>query len=100
MSQSPHKHVGESTEACHKMDRIHQDLADPMAVASHHGGYLYFQLGMEVGCRLTFVNLLKHKSDALDVSKVAIAALESESGKSLKSSRTDGGGEYVSAAWG
>ena len=100
MSQSPHKHVSESTEACYKMDRIHLDLAGPMAVASHHGGYLYFQSGMEVGCRLSFVNLLKHKRDALAVSKVAIVALESESGKSLKSLRTDGGGGYVSAAWG
>ena len=55
---------------------------------------------MEVGCRLSFVNLMKRKIDALDVSKVAIAALESEARKSLKSLRTDGGGEYVSAAWG
>lgn len=100
MSQSPHKHVSESTEACQKMDRVHLDLSGPMAVASHHGGHSYFQAGMEIGCRLSFVHLLKHKSDALAVSKNAIAALESESGKSLKSLRTDGGGEYTSAAWG
>ena len=55
---------------------------------------------MEVGCRLSFVNLLKHKSDALAVSKVAIAALESDSGQILKSLRTDGGCEYTLAAWG
>ena len=84
--------------SCVKSGRQHDVLT--MAVASHHGGYLYFQSGMEVGCLLSFVNLLKHKSDALDVSKVAIAALESEARKSLKSLRTDGGGEYVSTAWG
>ena len=100
MSQLPHQRVSESTSDCHKMDRVHLDLAGPMAVASHHGGYSYFQAGMEMGCRLSFVNLLRHKSDALAVSKVAIAALESDSGQSLKSLHTDGGGEYISVAWG
>ena len=58
MSQSRHKHVSEFTKACHKMGRTHQDLVGLMAVASHHGGYLYFSSGMEIGCRLSLFNLL------------------------------------------
>ena len=99
MAQTPHQHVDESNQQCAKMDRIHLDLVGPLAVTSAHGSFSYFQAGIDVGTRLSFVNLLKSKSDALDVSKVAIAALESESKTKLKSLRTDGGGEYVSAAW-
>ena len=72
MAQLPHRKVGEGTEACHKMDRIHIDLVGPLAVPSAHGEFSYFQSGMEVGCRLSIVNLLKVKSDALSVSKVTL----------------------------
>lgn len=78
------------------MDIIHLDIVGPLAIASAHGGYSYFQSGIEVGCRLSIVNLLKVKSDAIAISKNAISELESQSGMSLKSLRIDGGGEYVS----
>ena len=45
-----------------------------------------------MGTRLSFVSLLKKKSDVLAISKVAIAALESEANTNLKSLRTDGEG--------
>ena len=80
------------------MDKIHLDLVGPLAVIFAHGAYSYFQAGIDVGTRLSFVNLLQRKSDALAISKVAIAALECEAKTNLKSSRTDSGGEYVSAA--
>ena len=54
---------------------------------------------MDVGTRLSFVNLLKSKSDALTISKALISALEVDRETTLKCLRTDGGGEYVSAAW-
>ena len=99
MAQSPHKHVNDDNQHCGKMDRIHLDLVGPLTVISAHGACSYFQAGIDVGTRMSFVNLLKKKSDALAVSKVAIAALESDAKTNLKSLRTDGGGEYVSAAW-
>lgn len=99
MAQTSHKHVDESAKECGKLDRLHLDLVGPMAATSRHGSFNYFQAGIDVGTRLSFVNLLKRKSDALAVSKVAIAALEVESKTNLKSLRTDGGGEYTSAAW-
>ena len=81
------------------MDKIHLDLVGPMAVHSRHGSFQYFQAGIDVGTRLSIVTLLRKKSDALTVSKVAIASLEVEAKTNLKSLRTDGGGEYTSAAW-
>ena len=78
MAQSPHKHVHDDNQQCGKMDRVHLDLVGPLTVISAHGAYSYFQAGIDVGTRLSFVNLLKKKSDALAVSKVAIAALEAD----------------------
>ena len=99
MAQSPHKHESETSQHCKKMDRMHLDLVGPLGIPSAHGSCSYFQSGIDVGTRLSFVNLLKAKNDALSVSKVLIQALETESETPLKSLRTDGGGEYVSAAW-
>ena len=47
---------------------------------------------MDIGTCLSFVSLLKSKSDAFLVSKALIEALEVESKTKLKSLRTDGGG--------
>ena len=52
-----------------------------------------------MGCRLSFISLLKHKGEALEKSKGIIKVLEVESGLPLRSIRTDGGGEYTSAEW-
>lgn len=75
------------------------DLVGPISVVSHHGGFKYFQSCIDVTTRLSVVSLLKKKSDALMVSRVVIAQLESESGRRLKTLRTDGGGEYNSVEW-
>ena len=74
-------------------------LVGPSAISSAHGGYTYFQSGFEVATRLSFVNLLKKKSEALDKSKQAFCHLENESGIKLWSMRNDRGGECVSAEW-
>ena len=99
MAQSPHHANSEDSQNLAKMDRIQLDLVGPMLVPSKHGKFTYFQSGMDVGTRMSFINLLKSKSDALKVSKTTIHALELESQTKLKSLRTDGGGEYVSAEW-
>ena len=99
MAQSPHDANSDDSQNLAKMDRIQLDLVGPMGVHSKHGGYTYFQSGMDIGTRLSFVSLLKSKSDAFLVSKASIEALEVESNTKLKSLRTDGGGEYSSAAW-
>lgn len=98
--QSPHSHESQSTKECNsKMDRIHLDLVGPISVASHNGGFTYFQSCMEVSTRLSHVSLLKKKSDALEMTKKVVATLEGQSGRRLKSVRTDGGGEYDGKSW-
>ena len=76
MAQSPHKHESETSQHCKKMERMHLDLVGPLGIPSAHGSCSYFQSGIDVGTRLSFVNLLKAKNDALSVSKVIIQALE------------------------
>ena len=99
MAQSPHQKSGERRKHCQKMDRLHLDLVGPLSVPSAHGSCTYFQSGIDVGTRHSFVNVLKSKSDVLTVSKALISTLEVDSETTSKCLRTDGGGEYVSAAW-
>ena len=99
MAQLPHARIVEERGGVQVMDKMHLDLVGPMAVKSMNGGYTYVQTGIEVASRLSFVSLLKNKSEALKVSKVLIKSLEVESGKPLKILRTDGGGEYASQEW-
>lgn len=99
MAQGSHKANNEESKNCEKLDRIHLDLVGPMSCASKHGKYHYFQSGIDVGSRLSFVSLLKTKGDAFAASKPLITALEVEARTNLKSLRTDGGGEYNSKEW-
>ena len=73
------------------------DLVGPISVVSHHGGFKYFQSCIDVNTRLSVVSLLKNKFEALTVSRVVIAQLESKSGRRLKTLRIDGGGMNNSA---
>ena len=45
------------------------DLVGPLVVVSANGGYQYFQSGIEVSTRVSFVSLLKKKSEALEVTR-------------------------------
>lgn len=99
MAQSPHDFASETSQHCTKFDRLHLDLMGPLGLPSAHGSCSYFQTRTDVGTRLSFVNFLKAKSDALLVSKVLSQALETKSKTNLKSLRNDRGGECVFAAW-
>ena len=81
------------------MGRIHLDLVGPLAVVSANGGYQYFHSGTEVSTRVSFVSLLKKKSDAMEVTQDLVQMLEVESDLPLKSIKTDMGGEYDSHEW-
>ena len=91
MAQGSHKaHTVEPD--CQKLDRIHLDLVGPMRTISKHGLFTYFQFGIDVGTRMSFVSLFKSKGEAFTASKPLITALEVEARTNLKSLRTDGGG--------
>ena len=99
MAQGSHKPNKENPESCQKLDRLHLDLVGPMRTLSKHGQFMYFQSGIDVATRLSFVSLLKTKGEAFKASKPLITALEVEARTNLKSLRTDGGGEYISQEW-
>ena len=99
MAQGSHKAQNVETEAFQKLDRIHLDLVRPMSTASKHGQFMYFQSGINVGTRMSIVSLLKSKGEAFNASKPFITALEVVARTTLKSLRTDGGGEYISHEW-
>ena len=102
MTQLPHRSRSDSDEDlghAQKMGRIHLDLIGPLAVMSANGGYQYFQSGIEVSTRVSFVSLLKKKSEALEVTRELAQMLEVKSDLPLKSIRTDMGGEYDSHEW-
>ena len=99
MAQRSHKPNNEESTDCAPLDRVHLDLVGPMAPSSKHGGYTYFQSGIDVGSRLSFVSLLRTKGEAFAAYKPLITALEVEARTNLKTLRTDGGGEYISGEW-
>ena len=97
MAQSPHDAHSDVNQNLAKMDRIQLEFVGPMGVHLNYERCTYYQSGMDVSTRLSFVSLLKSKSDALQVSRASIEALEVESKTKLKSLRTDGGwGIYLS----
>ena len=99
MARGSHKAHTIQPEACQKLGRIHLDLVGPMSTVNKHGQFMYFQSGIDVGTRMSFVSLLKSKGEAFDASKPLITALEVEARTNLKSLRMDEGGEYISHEW-
>ena len=74
MAQGSHKPNKDKPESCQKLDRLHLDLVGPMRVPSEHGQFMYFQSGIDVGTRMSFVSLLKTKGEAFKASKPLITA--------------------------
>ncbi len=61
-------------------------------------GYRYFVTFTDDHSRYTHIGLCKSKDDTLGVFKAWGACAENETGRSLKTLCTDGGGEYMSQA--
>ena len=78
------------------LDLVHSDLCGPMPVKSL-GGASYFLTFIDDSTRKVWVYLLKNKSDTFDAFKKFLAMVENQSGRKLKTLRTDNGGEYVSS---
>lgn len=70
------------------------DLIGPIKSASC-GGKRYIFTIIDDYSRVIFVELLKEKSDAADRLKGLIALKENQSGRKLKSLRSDNGGEFI-----
>ena len=77
------------------LELIHSDLCGPMPVASF-GGNLYFITFIDDFSRKVWVYFLKEKSEAFQAFKDFKAEVEKFVRPSIKSLRTDRGGEYLS----
>ena len=73
---------------------VHSDLCGPMNVKVR-GGYEHFISFIDDYSRYGHVYLIQNKSDSFEKFKEYKAEVENESGKTIKTLRSDRGGEYM-----
>lgn len=78
------------------LDIVHSDICGPMRTTSL-GGCRFFVLFIDDHSRKMFVQFLKHKSDVFDAFKLFKSRVERETGRKIKTLRTDNGCEYLSS---
>ena len=78
------------------LDYIHSDCWGPSRVDSL-GGHRYFVSMIDDYSRMTWVFMMKHKSDSFKNFKQWKALVENQTGKKIKRLRTDNGLEFCSA---
>ncbi|GKE31882.1 retrotransposon protein, putative, ty1-copia subclass, partial [Tanacetum coccineum] len=74
---------------------IHTDVCGPFKITSRQGAN-YFVTFTDDFSRYGYVYLLKHKHEAFETFKVFQKEVENQLGKTIKSLRSDHGGEYMS----
>ena len=73
---------------------VNTDLCGPMST-SVRGGYEYFITLIDDYSTYGYINLMRHKSEAFEKFKEFKAEVENHRGRSIKSLRSDRGGEYL-----
>ncbi|KAA0067819.1 gag/pol protein [Cucumis melo var. makuwa] len=86
--------TGKGLRAKTPLELVHSDLCEPMNVKAR-GGYEYFISFIDDYSRYGHVYLIQNKSDSFEKFKEYKAEVENESGKTLKTFRSDQGGEYM-----
>jgi Reverse transcriptase (RNA-dependent DNA polymerase)/Integrase core domain len=86
---------GQSKRASQVLELIHADLCGPMQTVSI-GGSKYFLLFTDDFSRMSWIFFLHNKSETFQNFKKFKAAVEKQTGKSIKVLRTDRGGEFLS----
>ena len=74
---------------------MHTDVCGPTNIEAR-GGYEYYITFIDDYSRYGYVYLMTRKSEALDKFKEFRAEAEKQLGKSIKTLRSDRGGEYLS----
>ena len=92
MTLRPFKAIG--YRAKEVLDLVHTDLCGPMSTSAR-GGYEYFITFIDDYSRYGYIYLMRHKSEAFDKFKEFKAEVENHRGRSIKSLRSDLGGEYL-----
>lgn len=93
MHRSPFPKV--ASRSSQILELVHSDLWGEALLPSLGGSKYYMSITDDYS-RFTYVFTLKQKSDAFSAFKTWLALVETQTGRKLKSIRTDNGGEYVS----
>ncbi|KAL4033283.1 hypothetical protein IC575_006370 [Cucumis melo] len=86
--------TGKGHKAKEPLELVHSDLCGPMNVKAR-GGFEYFITFTDDYSRYGYVYLMQHKSEALEKFKEYKAEVENALSKTIKTFRSDRGGEYM-----
>ncbi|GJX27309.1 retrotransposon protein, putative, ty1-copia subclass, partial [Tanacetum coccineum] len=93
MARKPYTHHVERAKDL--LGLIHTDVCGPFKITSRQGAS-YFVTFTDDFSRYGYVYLLKHKHEVFETFKVFQKEVENQLGKTIKSLRSDRGGEYMS----
>ena len=93
MPKSPFSGKGE--RATKMLAIIHSDVCGPMS-SQARGGYEYFVTFTDDALHYGYMGLMRHKSETFEKFKEFRHEVEKQTGKSIKTLRSDRGGEYLS----
>ncbi|GJR85589.1 retrotransposon protein, putative, ty1-copia subclass [Tanacetum coccineum] len=93
MARKPYSHQVERAKDL--LGLIHTDVCGPFKIVSRQGAS-YFVTFTDDFSRYGYVYLLKHKHEVFETFKVFQKEVENQLGKTIKSLRSDRGGEYMS----
>ncbi|GJU71789.1 retrotransposon protein, putative, ty1-copia subclass [Tanacetum coccineum] len=93
MERKPYTHQVERDK--NLLGLIHTDVCGPFKITSRQGAN-YFVTFTDDFSRYGYVYLLKHKHEVFETFKVFQKEVENQLGKTIKSLRSDRGGEYMS----
>lgn len=91
-------HSSKNKRAENVLDLIHSDLCGPME-SSSIGGVKYFLTFIDDHSRKVFTYFVHFKSQVLSIFVNFKVMIENQTGRKIKSIRTDNGGEYMSKAF-
>ncbi|GJZ09891.1 retrotransposon protein, putative, ty1-copia subclass [Tanacetum coccineum] len=92
MARKPYSHQVERAKDLLRL--IHTDVCGPFRIVSRRGAS-YFVTFTNDFSRYGYVYLLKHKHEVFETFKVFQKEVENQLGKTIKSLRSDRGGEYI-----
>ena len=93
MTRSPF--VGQMARAKDLLEIIHSNVCGPFSEIDR-GGFFYFMTFIDDLSRYGHLFLIKNKSESFEKFKEFKAQVENPIGKSIKTFRSDRGGEYLS----
>ena len=76
------------------LELVHFDVWGPAPITSSND-FHYYVLFIDAYSKFTWLYLLKHKSDVLDIFKFFKASIENQLDSKIKTLRSDNGGEFT-----